>query len=109
MSGDVHFFAGGVAEAKIFRYGLYLSFTGVITFAKNYEELVKFVPLDRILIETDCPYVAPIPFRERAMNLYMSKKWRKKELAIIKGVSLEEVATTTVSNWVRLFGSKLNP
>ncbi len=107
--GNVHFFAGSVAEAKTFLdLGFYLSFTGVITFAKNYEELVKFVPLDRILIETDCPYVTPTPFRG-ARNEPMYVEEVAKKVAMIKGISPEEVALETTSNWLRLFGTKLNP
>ncbi len=105
--GNVHFFAGSVAEAKTFLdLGFCLSFTGVITFAKNYEELVKFVPLDRILIETDCPYVTPTPFRgDRNEPLYVEEVAKK--VALIKDLSLEVVASQTVSNWFRLFGTKL--
>ena len=106
--GNVHFFAGSVTEAKIFLdMGFYLSFTGVITFAKNYEELVKFIPLDRILIETDCPYVAPAPFRgARNEPLYVEEVAKK--VALIKGLSLEGVASQTVANWFQLFGSSLS-
>ena len=60
----VHFFAGDWAMAKKFLdRGDSLSFTGVITFTKQYDEVVKNMPLDRLLAETDCPYVAPIPYR----------------------------------------------
>lgn len=106
--GNVHFFAGSVAEAKTFLdMGFYLSFTGVITFAKNYEELVKFIPLDRILIETDCPYVPPTPFRgARNEPLYVEEVAKK--VALVKGLSLEEVASQTVANWFQLFGPSLS-
>jgi len=61
---NFHFFAGNKEElTQIIAMGFYVSFTGVVTFAKDYEELVRLVPKDRIMIETDCPYVAPTPHR----------------------------------------------
>ena len=64
LRGQTHFFAGtAVIAQKFIDLGFYISFTGVITFAKIYEELVAAVPLDRILSETDAPYVSPAPFR----------------------------------------------
>ncbi|MEK7136366.1 MAG: TatD family hydrolase [Patescibacteria group bacterium] len=104
LRGDVHFFAGTIAEAKSFLdLGFYLSFTGVITFAKDYEELVKFVPLDRILIETDCPYVAPVPYRgQRNEPVYVVEV--AKVVARIKGLEVSEVEDQTVQNTRDLFG-----
>lgn len=64
VTGDLHFFAGSVEEAKPYLdLGFSFSFTGVITFARNYDEIVKYLPLDRIMSETDCPYVTPAPYR----------------------------------------------
>ena len=104
LRGYVHFFAGTIAEAKSFLdLGFYLSFTGVITFAKDYEELVKFVPLDRILIETDCPYVAPVPYRgQRNEPVYVVEV--AKVVARIKGLEVSEVEDQTVQNTRDLFG-----
>ncbi|MEK7084942.1 MAG: TatD family hydrolase, partial [Patescibacteria group bacterium] len=60
IGGDVHFFAGDWAVAKQFLdLGFYLSFTGVITFTREYNEVIKNAPLDRIMAETDAPYVTP--------------------------------------------------
>ncbi|OHA58971.1 MAG: hypothetical protein A2571_01175 [Candidatus Vogelbacteria bacterium RIFOXYD1_FULL_44_32] len=102
--GDVHFFAGTMAEAETFLdLGFYLSFTGVLTFTTDYDEVVKFVPLDRILVETDCPYVAPVPYRgKRNEPLYVEEM--AKAVARIKGLSLEEVSRQTTLNWQALFG-----
>lgn len=62
--GNLHFFAGNIDEARAFLdLGYFFSFTGVITFARNYDEVLKYIPLDRIMSETDCPYVSPIPNR----------------------------------------------
>jgi TatD DNase family protein len=64
LRGDAHFFAGSLDDAKEFLdLGFYLSFTGVVTFAKDYKPLVEATPIDRIMSETDCPYVAPVPER----------------------------------------------
>ena len=61
---NVHFYAGTLEEAKrFFEIGGTISFTGVVTFAKAYEDIIKAVPLDKIHAETDCPYVAPVPYR----------------------------------------------
>ena len=62
--GDVHFFAGGLKEAKAFLdFGFTLSFTGVITFTHDYDEVIKSTPIDMIMTETDSPYVTPVPYR----------------------------------------------
>jgi TatD DNase family protein len=64
VAGNVHFFAGTWEEARWFLdLGLTLSFTGVITFTHDYDEVIKNMPLDRLIAETDCPYVAPVPYR----------------------------------------------
>ncbi len=64
VKANFHFFAGTLEEMKaIIDAGHYVSFTGVLSFAKNYDELIKTVPMNRIMTETDCPYVAPAPYR----------------------------------------------
>src|SRR3989344_8478292 len=64
QGGTIHFFAGTWADAqKFLDLGFHLSFTGVITFARDYDETLKNAPLDRIMVETDAPYVAPVPYR----------------------------------------------
>ena len=64
MKGDVHFFAGSLQEAKAFLdFGFTLSFTGVITFTHDYDEIIRNTPLHMIMSETDSPYVAPVPYR----------------------------------------------
>ncbi len=102
--GNIHFFAGDWAVAK--RYldrGFTLSFTGVITFARDYDEVVKNAPLNQILSETDCPYVAPAPYRgKRNEPAYVSEVVKK--IADIRGESLETVQKAMVANAVRIFG-----
>ncbi len=104
--GDVHFFAGSLAEAKAFlELGFYVSFTGVLTFTSDYDEVVKFVPLDRLLVETDCPYVAPTPNRGKR-NEPVFVLAVAEAVARIKGIQLEEVCHQTTLNWQALFGRK---
>ncbi|OGM91521.1 hypothetical protein A2999_02170 [Candidatus Wolfebacteria bacterium RIFCSPLOWO2_01_FULL_38_11] len=82
--------------------GFYISFSGVITFAKNYDELVENLPLERILIETDAPYVAPLPYRgKRNEPLYVAEVAKK--ISEIKKISFEEVARQTLENSRELF------
>ncbi len=84
---NVHFYAGTTAEAyKFFDIGGTISFTGVITFAKQYEEVIKNVPLDKIHGETDCPYVAPVPYRGKRCEPWMVTAVYSK-IATIKNVS----------------------
>ncbi len=84
--------------------GYYLGIGGVITFqnAKTLKEVVEYVPLDRILLETDCPYLAPNPYRgKRNSSLYLP--FVVEEIAKIKQVSYEEVVSVTTQNALQLF------
>ena len=110
IRGDVHFFAGAVDDARAFLdYGFTLSFTGAVTFPKakkpgqaDYEELIRFIPLDMILTETDCPYVAPAPHRG-SRNEPANVRYVVGRIAKIKNLSEDEVAVTLVSNARRVF------
>jgi len=104
VKGDVHFFAGGLAEAKAYLdFGFTLSFTGVITFTHDYDEVIKNTPLDMIMTETDAPYVAPVPYRgKRNEPVYVSEVAKK--IAQIKDLPKEEVAEAIVRNAKRVFG-----
>lgn len=103
VKGDVHFFAGSVEDAKAFvDFGFTLSFTGAITFGKNYEEVIKSIPLDMIMSETDAPYVTPIPHRgKRNEPIYVSEVVKK--IAEIKGLPEAEVAEAIISTAKRVF------
>lgn len=98
VRGNFHFYAGEINVAKeILDIGFTLSFTGVITFARDYEELVQYVPIDRMLSETDCPYVTPIPFRgKRNEPLYVKEVVKK--IAEIKGLDIEIVREQILEN-----------
>ena len=103
---NVHFYAGSYTEAKaFFDLGGTISFTGVITFAKVYEEIVKAVPLELIHAETDCPYVAPIPHRGKRAEPWMVQEVYK-IIADIRGEEVETVRNQLVENARRFY--KLN-
>lgn len=101
---NVHFYAGTINEAeKFFELGGTVSFTGVITFAKVYEEVVKAMPLDRIHGETDCPYVAPVPHRGKRAEPWMVQDVYKK-IAGIRGENEEEVRLQLLQNARNFYG-----
>lgn len=104
VRGNFHFFAGTVEQAKeILDLGFTMSFTGVVTFAKDYVPLVQFVPLDRMHVETDCPYVSPAPYRgQRNEPLYVREVVTA--IANIKGEDEEAVRAQLVENTVSFFG-----
>lgn len=100
-----HFFAGSLEELKeILDLGFTVSYTGVITFAESYEPLVAATPLDRIMIETDAPYVAPVPWRGKRAEPWMVEATAKK-IADIHGVDLLTVVKITTKNAQRVFGT----
>ena len=103
VKGDVHFFAGNWEEAKAFLdFGFTLSFTGVITFTKDYDEVIRNTPLDMIMSETDSPYVTPVPYRgKRNEPSYVKEIVRK--IAEIKGLPEVEVAEAIIENARRVF------
>ena len=98
FSGDVEF-AGYCIEA-----GLYISFTGNITY-KNFkrDDVLRFVPLDRILIETDCPFLAPHPLRGKR-NEPVNVRFVAEKIATVKNISLKEAGRVTSENARTLFG-----
>ncbi|MGL5719560.1 MAG: TatD family hydrolase [Alphaproteobacteria bacterium] len=105
VKGVIHCFTGSqwLAE-QVLDLGFFISFSGVITFknAQPLRDLIPFVPLDRILVETDSPFLAPIPHRGKtnqpAFVVHVAEK-----IAELKSVSLEEVARVTTENFFRLF------
>ena len=87
------------------KMGFYISFAGPITFknSKNAVEIIKQVPLDKILIETDSPYLAPEPKRG-TRNDSSNVKYIAQKIADVKGITLEEVAKATYNNAKTIFG-----
>jgi TatD DNase family protein len=102
--GIMHCFSGGPKEAQqALDLGFYLSFGGIVTFPKALEiqEAARIVPADRILLETDAPYLAPVPKRgKRNEPAYIVETARK--LAQLRGVSEQAIAETTTANFRRL-------
>lgn len=104
VKGEIHCFSGSVEFAReCLKLGYYIGFTGVVTFknAKKVIEVVKEVPLDKILVETDCPYMAPTPFRgKRNRSEYIEYIINK--ISEIKDIGPEEVSRFTIGNMKNL-------
>jgi TatD DNase family protein len=101
FDGDMHFLD------SVLSYNFYVSFTGVITFNNaNYDELIKRVPLENLLLETDSPFLTPVPFRgkrnEPSYVTYVAEK-----IAKVKDIPVEELAKITTKNARNLFKLKL--
>lgn len=106
VGGVMHCFTGSVEVAhQCIDMNFYISFGGPVTFknAKKPKEVAKEIPLDRLLIETDCPYLTPHPFRGKR-NEPSYVKYVAEAIAELKGLSFEEVAQKTSDNAKRLFG-----
>lgn len=103
VKGDVHFFAGNLAVAHAYvEFGFTLSFTGVVTFTHDYDEVVRETPLEMIMSETDSPYITPIPYRGKR-NEPMHVQEVVKKIAEIKGLPLETVSKQLIENAKRVF------
>ncbi|MDV2887323.1 TatD family hydrolase [Alkalihalophilus pseudofirmus] len=106
VGGIMHCFGGSVEIAeRCLKMNFYISLGGPVTFknAKRPKEVAKHIPMDRLLIETDCPYLAPHPYRgKRNEPAYV--KLVAEEIAGLKEVNVDEVANTTRENAKRLFG-----
>jgi TatD DNase family protein len=102
----MHFYAGSLDMAKkLAKLGFYFTFGGVITFARSYDEIIKYLPLDRIFSETDCPYVAPQSRRgKRNEPAYVVEVVNK--LAELKGIDLAIATEDIYKNSIRVFGLK---
>ena len=101
--GVIHFFSGSKGDAqKLMDLGFSFSFGGVVTFTSDYDEVIKYIPMERILLETDAPYVAPIPYRgKRNKPEYIAET--AKRIAEIKGLDPETVLAATVQNALKIF------
>ena len=105
VGGVIHCFTGGVDDARAYLdFGHYLSFSGILTF-KNADPIraaARFAPADRILVETDAPYLAPIPYRgQRNEPAYVARTLAV--LAELRGLTVPETDVLTTANTRRLF------
>lgn len=99
-----HFFAGKLEQAqKILKKGFYLGFSGVITYSKTMDQVIKNTPIEKILIETDAPYVAPVPYQGNRNEPIYVKEVAKK-ISQIKKLPLKQIEKVTFENTLRLFG-----
>jgi len=104
LRGVVHCFMGRWSQAeKLMAMGFYFGFNGLITYARDYDKVIKNLPLERILLETDAPYLTPIPHRgKRNEPLYV--KYVAEKIAEIKKIKFAKVAQQTTKNARNLFG-----
>ncbi len=106
LRGDIHFFSEGIETAKkYFDLDFTISFTGVITFTNDYDEAIKYSPLNMIMSETDSPYVSPIPHRG-SRNEPMYVKEVVKRISEIRGEDYEKIEKALVDNAFRVFDIK---
>lgn len=106
LRGVFHCFSGNVAQAEecLEFEGFLLSFAGPLTRSGNeLPEVAKMAPLDRILVETDSPYLVPQPVRAKR-NEPLFVQYTARKLAEIRGMTFEEIAEVTTANAIRLFG-----
>jgi TatD DNase family protein len=103
LRGNAHFFVGNIEIAKRFvDIGFTMSFSGVITFTKDYDDVVRYLPVTMILAETDSPYATPAPFRgQRNSPMYVQEVVAK--IAVLRNEPFEEVRVQLLENTKRLF------
>ena len=99
----IHFFTGsGELAQQYLELGCYLSFPGPITYTDMYDESIKICPLEKMLIETDSPFAAPVPYRgKRNEPAYVAEIAKK--IAAVKGVTIDEIAKQIILNSQRIF------
>lgn len=106
IGGIVHCYSYSVEQAKEYlKMGFYFGVGGVLTFsnAKKLREVVEYLPMDAIVLETDCPYLAPVPNRGKR-NSSLNLSYIAKEIAVVKGLDEEEVIRITRENAKRVYG-----
>ncbi|MEM6495964.1 MAG: TatD family hydrolase, partial [Pseudomonadota bacterium] len=101
----LHCYTGGPELAELaVRLGMIISFTGVVTFKKSEDlrAIAANVPLDQILVETDAPYLAPMPYRGK-VNEPAYVRYTAETIATVKNIGINELATATTQNFMRYF------
>lgn len=107
IGGVMHCFTESLDIAqRALDLGFYISFSGIVTFksAVVIKEVARSIPLDRLLVETDSPYLAPVPYRGKT-NEPAYVRHVAEEVARLRGISLEELAAASTANFFRLFGA----
>lgn len=101
-----HFYAGSFEMSKeLLDYGFYFTFGGVITYGRSYDEIIRFLPMENIMLETDAPYVAPAPYRgKRNEPLYITEAAKK--VAEIKKLEYDKILEITTQNAEKVFNIK---
>ena len=105
IGGVMHCFTENLDVAlQAIELGFYISFSGIVTFknALTIKEVAKHIPLDKMLVETDSPYLAPVPYRGKT-NQPSYVRYVAEEIARLRDVSLEEISEATTNNFFRLF------
>jgi len=103
LRGVVHCFSGKLSQAKEYvEMNFLLGFNGIITFTRDYDKVVKGIKMKHIVLETDCPYLAPIPFREKR-NEPLYVKYVMEKIAEIKEIDKGEVAAISTENAKKFF------
>ena len=109
IGGVLHCFTEDLAMAQAaMEINFYISFSGIVTFknAKDLQKVAMEVPLERLLIETDSPYLAPVPWRGKP-NQPAYVRYVAQKIAELKSISMEEVCEQTTNNFCQLFGKRL--
>ncbi|PSB11427.1 deoxyribonuclease [filamentous cyanobacterium CCP1] len=110
VQGVMHCWSGTPEETQQFLdLGFYISFSGIVTFknAVSVQESAKLVPSDRLLVETDCPFLAPVPKRGERRNQPAYVRFVAEQLAHLRGISPSDLAAQTTENACNLFGLSL--
>ena len=104
LAGNFHFFVGDIAIAnRALTIDFTMSFDGPITFSHDYDEVIKFLPIESIMVETDAPFAAPVPHRGKTCEPFMVREMVFK-ISQLKGLSEEETSLTLLANTKRVFG-----
>jgi TatD DNase family protein len=104
LKGVIHCFMGRLSQAqKLMEMGFLFGFNGLITYARDYDKVIQALPLERIVLETDCPYLTPEPHRDKR-NEPLYVKYVAEKIAEIKRIKFEEVTEQTTKNARELFG-----
>ncbi len=104
--GIIHFFTGTIKDAeKLLGMGFYFTFGGLITYNRDFDKIIKRIPIEKIILETDAPFVSPEPFRgKRNEPVYVEEV--AKTMAKIKSINFEKICKKTTNNAIDIFNLK---